>query len=53
MVAGGLLDSTTKYTEAIANMALEIRDKIGARRTPTGEPLGMHIGIGTAQWSPA
>ena len=47
MVAGGLLDDTTKYTEAIANMALEIRDKIGARRTPTGEPLGMHIGIGT------
>ena len=47
MVAGGLLDDTTKYTEAIANMALEIRDKIGARKTPTGEPLGMHIGIGT------
>ena len=47
MVAGGLLDDTTKYTEAIADMALEIRDKIGARKTPTGEPLGMHIGIGT------
>jgi adenylate cyclase len=47
MVAGGLLDHTTKYTEAIANMALEIRDKIGARKTPTGESLGMHIGIGT------
>ncbi|HEV2008951.1 MAG TPA: adenylate/guanylate cyclase domain-containing protein, partial [Burkholderiales bacterium] len=29
------------------NMALEIRDKIGARKTPTGESLGMHIGIGT------
>ena len=47
MVAGGLLNRTTKYTEAIANMALEIRDKIGARKTPTGESLGMHIGIGT------
>ena len=47
MVAGGLLDHTTQYTEAIANMALEIRDKIGARKTPTGESLGMHIGIGT------
>ena len=47
MVAGGLLNHTTKYTEAIANMALEIRDKIGARKTPTGESLGMHIGIGT------
>jgi adenylate cyclase len=47
MVAGGLLHHTTHYTEAIANMALEIRDKIGARKTPTGESLGMHIGIGT------
>jgi len=47
MVAGGLLDHDTKYTEAIANMALEIRDKISQRRTRSGEPLGMHIGIGS------
>ena len=47
MVAGGLLDHDTKYTEAIADMALEIRDRIAERKTPTGESLGMHIGIGT------
>jgi len=47
MVAGGLIDHDAKYTEAIANMALEIRDKISQRRTRSGEPLGMHIGIGS------
>ena len=47
MVAGGLLDNDSKYTEAIVNMALEIRDKIAARKTRTGEPLGIHIGIGS------
>ncbi len=45
MVAGGLLDQHAKYTEAIASMALEVRDKIAARRTRTGESLGIHIGI--------
>ena len=47
MVAGGLLDENAKYTEAIANMALEARDKIAARKTRNGESLGIHIGIGT------
>ncbi len=47
MVAGGLLDQHLKYTEAIINMALEVRDKMAARKTRTGEPLGIHIGIGS------
>ncbi len=47
MVAGGLLDHDAKYTEAIANMALTVRDKISELRTRTGEPLGIHIGIGS------
>ncbi len=47
MVAGGLHDQNAKYTEAIANMAIEVRDKIAARRTRNGESLGIHIGICT------
>lgn len=47
MVAGGLLENETRYTEAIANMALEIRDNIATRKTHAGESLSMHIGIGT------
>jgi len=47
MVAGGLLETETRYTEAVANMALEIRDKIAMRKTHSGESLSMHIGIGT------
>ncbi len=47
MVAGGLFDQSGGYTEAIADMALEIKDKIAAYKTPSGEPLGIHIGIGT------
>lgn len=47
MVAGGLLDNDSKYTEEIVSMALEIRDKIAARRTRTGESLSIHIGIGS------
>jgi adenylate cyclase len=47
MVAGGLLEQKSKYTEAIATMALEIHDQVRARRTPSGEQLGMHIGICT------
>ena len=47
MVAGGLLDQDGKYTEAIVNMALDVRDKIGELKTGTGESLGIHIGIGS------
>jgi adenylate cyclase len=47
MVAGGLLDGNADYTEAIVDMALEVRDKIQARKTRGGESLGIHIGIGS------
>ncbi len=47
MVAGGLQDHSAQYTEGIALMALEIRDQMPQRKTRSGRPLGMHIGIGT------
>jgi class 3 adenylate cyclase len=47
MVAGGLLAHPEKYTEAVANMAIEVRDKMSIHKTSSGEPLGIHIGIGT------
>ena len=47
MVAGGLLESSSRYTEGIADMALEIRDYIAVLKTHTEESLSMHIGIGT------
>jgi class 3 adenylate cyclase len=47
MVAGGLHDHSAEYTIAIARMALDIRDGVSKRKTRSGEPLGMHIGIGT------
>jgi len=47
MVAGGLLEPSARYTEGIANMALEIRDYIAVLKTHTEESLSMHIGIGT------
>lgn len=45
MVAGGLLDHDAKYTEAIANMALDVRERIGEFKTIHGSSLGIHIGI--------
>jgi class 3 adenylate cyclase len=47
MAAGGLLDHDGKYTEAMADMALDLRDKIGNHKTNSGEALGIHIGIGS------
>jgi class 3 adenylate cyclase len=47
MAAGGLLDHDGKYTEAMADMALDLRDKIGNHKTHSGEALGIHIGIGS------
>lgn len=47
MVAGGLHAGDENYTEAIARMALDIRDGLDQRRSRVGKPLGMHIGIGT------
>ncbi|MDB5811647.1 MAG: adenylate/guanylate cyclase [Betaproteobacteria bacterium] len=47
MVAGGLLDHDVRYTEAIVNMALDVRDRIAEMKSGTSEPLGIHIGIGS------
>ena len=47
MVAGGLHDRDSQYTEAIVDWALEVRDGIGRRKTHAGHPLGIHIGIGS------
>ena len=47
MAACGLHDQDSKYTEAIVDWALEVRDGIGARKTRAGQPLGIHIGIGS------
>ena len=47
MVAGGLLRHPEKYTEAVAEMALEVRDKMSMHRTRSGEALGVHIGVAT------
>jgi len=47
MVAGGLLEHDAKYTDAIISMAMEVRDRIGERKTRNGESLGIHIGIGS------
>ena len=47
MAASGLHDRDAKYTEAIVDWALEVRDGIGGRKTRAGQPLGIHIGIGS------
>lgn len=47
MVAGGLHARDAKYTEAIVEWALEVRNGIGSRHTRSGKPLGIHIGIGS------
>jgi adenylate cyclase len=47
MAAGGLLEQKSRYTESVADMALEIRDKMSGRKTHGGKSLDMHIGIGT------
>jgi class 3 adenylate cyclase len=47
MVAGGLQKHDVPYTEGIARMALDIRDGIAERKSRSGKPLGMHIGIST------
>jgi class 3 adenylate cyclase len=45
MVAGGLLPHPEKYSEAVAEMALEVRDKMSMHRNRNGEALGIHIGV--------
>lgn len=45
MAAGGILESGATYTEAVIEMALEMREGIGRFRMPDGRPIGIHIGI--------
>jgi class 3 adenylate cyclase len=47
MVVGGLPEPRPDHAEAIANMALAMRDDLGALQTPDGKPLVFRIGIHT------
>jgi adenylate cyclase len=47
MVAGGLPDPRPDHAEAIAEMALAIRDEVARRTDPSGQPLQVRIGIDT------
>jgi class 3 adenylate cyclase len=45
MVAGGLPEPRPDHAQAVAEMALAIRDEVARRRDPDGEPLAVRIGI--------
>jgi adenylate cyclase len=45
MVAGGLPTPRPDHAEAIAEMALAIRDEVARRADPSGQPLAVRIGI--------
>jgi class 3 adenylate cyclase len=47
MVAGGLPESRPDHAEAVAEMALEMRDEVARRADPSGRPLQVRIGIDT------
>jgi class 3 adenylate cyclase len=47
MVAGGLPDPRPDHAEAIAEMALGIREEVARRADPSGQPLQVRIGIDT------
>ncbi|BDA77992.1 hypothetical protein LPTSP3_g09220 [Leptospira kobayashii] len=47
MVVGGLPDPLLGHAEAIANFAIDIRDKMSKFRLKSGETLSMRIGINT------
>jgi class 3 adenylate cyclase len=47
MVAGGLPDPRPDHAQAIAEMALAIRDEVARRSDPSGQPLQVRIGIDT------
>jgi class 3 adenylate cyclase len=47
MVAGGLPDPRPDHAEAIAEMALGIREEVARRTDPSGQPLAVRIGIDT------
>jgi class 3 adenylate cyclase len=45
MVAGGLPVARTDHAQAVAEMALAVREEAGRHRDPTGRPLQVRIGI--------
>jgi class 3 adenylate cyclase len=47
MVAGGLPDPRPDHAQAVAEMALAIRDEVARRSDPSGQPLQVRIGIDT------
>jgi len=47
MVAGGLPNPRPDHAQAVAEMALAIRDEVGGRVDPGGQPLQVRIGIDT------
>ena len=47
MVAGGLPTPRPDHAEAVAEMALAIRDEVARRADPSGQPLQVRIGIDT------
>ena len=47
MVAGGIPDPRPDHAEAVALMALAVRDAVSGRHDPGGRPLEVRIGIDT------
>jgi class 3 adenylate cyclase len=47
MVAGGLPEPRPDHAEAVAEMALAVRDEVGRHLDPAGQPLAVRIGIDT------
>jgi class 3 adenylate cyclase len=47
MVVGGLPDPRPDHAEAVAEMALAMREEIARRADPSGRPLAVRIGIDT------
>jgi class 3 adenylate cyclase len=47
MVAGGLPDPRPDHAQAVADLALAIRDEVAGRTDPSGRPLQIRIGIDT------
>ena len=47
MVAGGLPDPRPDHAEAVAEMALAMREEVARRSDPSGEPLAVRVGVDT------
>jgi class 3 adenylate cyclase len=45
MVAGGLPEPRPDHAQAVAEMALDLRDEVPRHRDPDGRPLAVRIGI--------